>query len=197
MNMRNKLVALKSKLDNKKPEPAFHVNLVISSPVYIFDLTNELPDTKLYTDPVRTIPQNSKNLVSNGYQSPYFFPSNPNFYNYKDLLELVENKANLISDIKYKIQYYWYVIYEKQGKQKWHSHKDPERDSTKLSGVYYSKIDENSSPIVFRDGTDKNIKFYPKLHQLILFHSYIEHAVLENASNNSRVAFAFNFEYAP
>lgn len=185
---------LRKALQRTQNKPAFYISQEVKFPVFVFDLHNEVDNDKiLSTLTVDWDSSNRKELIIEGYQSPYFNRNSTSFYDYSDLIQVVENKVSIISRQKYKVDEYWYVIYKKNSRQNWHDHVPKvENPIIGLSGVYYAKIDDKSSPLVFLTTGNQLYKFYPKQQQLILFDSRLSHCVPENESDDIRVSFAFN-----
>lgn len=188
------LDSLRKSLVKTQSEPAFYISQEIKFPVFVFDLHDEVDNeqilSKMFIDWDNS---NRKDLVIDGYQSTYIKKDNERFYDYFDLIQTIENKANSVSTQKYKVNAYWYVVYKKNSRQNWHDHvTGAENGGIVLSAVYYAKVDDKSSPLVFLTTGNQLYKFQPKQQQLILFDSRLRHCVPENDSDDLRVSFAFN-----
>lgn len=99
----------------------------------------------------------------------------------------------------------WLNWYSKNDYQEYHNHSE-----NTYSAVYYSKVDENSSPLVFEnyiasfdmlppksivEYNERNYTIWKqpaKENSLIIFRSWLRHMVPLNTSNE-RVSIAFNF----
>lgn len=69
------------------------------------------------------------------------------------------------------------------------------RESHRISGVIYLKVPKNSGNFEFLSPVELNLVGYhfPKVKELILFPSYLMHAVAPNLSQEDRISIAFNF----
>lgn len=188
---------LKAALKKQEIEPAFYISQEVKFPVYVFDLKEEI-DNDSILDRVHYDWDNSnrQDIVINAYQSPYFPKTHIDYSKFQDLLNVVERKANFLDTHKHTVLEYWYVVYKKNSKQNWHDHVGNESKlSSKLSAVYYAKIDDKSAPLIFLNSGKSMYKFYPKQHQLLIFDSRLKHSVPHNESDDLRVSFAFNLCY--
>ena len=91
---------------------------------------------------------------------------------------------------------FWFNIAGPGESTGWHDHKE----RSKLSGVYYLHVPDNSGDIHFRKKIDDETfewKMKSKTGKLILFDSSIEHSVPENKSKEDRISIAFNLFSLP
>jgi len=163
--------------------------------------------------------KNSKNSFSkhghvNTYQSNHDLNKNPDFEKIYSFLEKNINlnlkkyffKEKNFSSIE--IKKLWFVISRYGSKMHKHSH------DGFLSGVFYTKISEDDNPGFIKfNNPQKNIKvlnindnkhyisedevitFKPHTKQLIVFNSYLEHWVVDNISNISRISLPWDGDY--
>ena len=154
----------------------------------------------------------------NTFQSEHDLNKKKEFYEINLLLEnFINNKiSNFYGSQLIKIKKMWFVITKKAGLIKKHSHLDSD-----LSAVLYLNVDEEN--INFNDGLkihnhSKFIKIYkfceennnfiisiikddnyilkPKVNDLIIFNSYLEHSVENNNSKTSnRISLPFDLEF--
>ena len=152
----------------------------------------------------------------NIYQSEHDLNKKKEFLQIKILLEnFINRKISNFYDLKLiKIKKMWFVVTQKAGIIKKHSHFDSD-----LSGVLYLKVDEenndqkNGLKIYNPSKYMRIFKYYnnnfitdiiendnyiykPKVNELIIFNSYIEHSV-ENFDTKitERISFPFDLEF--
>ena len=90
----------------------------------------------------------------------------------------------------------WVNVTSKGEFQNYHNHLsgDPTRFTT-YSGTIYIKTPKNSGNIVFtNEDLYNSIEIEPKEGTIILFPSYLRHAVTPNLSEKERVSMSFNIE---
>ncbi len=164
--------------------------------------------------------QNSKTNYSthghiNTYQSNHDLNKNSDFSNVKSFLEKNINKAtkkkifNKIKDIPdIKIKKMWFVLSRTGSKMNKHMHHGF------LSGVFYLKVSSSNKPGFIKfNNPQKNIKVYnldenteqtnqdeeisikPTNNELIIFNSYLEHWVVDNESEDTRISLPWDAEY--
>lgn len=109
------------------------------------------------------------------------------------------------SSAEYKCQHAWVNVAEEGNFQEYHSH-----DGSVFSAVYYSKVPEGSGSIIFEDPklpdmlpigkiSDRNHLSYHKVGYdveeglLLIFRSYLRHAVRAGTNKEPRISFALNF----
>ena len=109
----------------------------------------------------------------------------------------------------------WFNINERNDYNMWHIHAGNE---IVFSGAYYIKVDDpQSGPIVFRHPLTpylttwwkmkhigKRTKYnspvdeiYPKSNLLLIFPSWLQHTVLPNNTNSTRISMSFNVIFPP
>ena len=171
-------------------------------------------DKKLYT---------KNDYSSDGHHNIYQSDHNINLdLNFKELVSLLSNILNnkiliFFSNLNYlKITKMWFVITKKLGIIKKHNHL-----SSDLSGVLYLKINEysknnegalkifnfnkhldvytfNSIKNSFEKKyvcTDEFFYFNPKKNDLIIFNSFLEHAVNNSKKNEDRISIPFDAQF--
>lgn len=120
------------------------------------------------------------------------------------LLEIKENCQKFLTMIRHQvdsidIKQSWCNISNKDAFQHFHIHGD-----TDLSGVYYHQTTGNDGDIVFRNPSlvnrfhkltyniDNSVNYKPEVGKILLFPSFLEHAVFHNTSDNKRISISFN-----
>ena len=132
---------------------------------------------------------------------------------YPTIKKIILNKFNNLAkdtlgyENKFKLSTSWFTRLEKGGHADFHSHRN-----CFYSGIYYfgNSYPKNSGKLCFRSNiqhySDYHIKsnkkdllsatswsIRPERKKMILFPSYLEHAILEHKENNIRYSLAFNF----
>ena len=109
------------------------------------------------------------------------------------------------SEVKYSCQHAWANVSLERNFQEYHTH-----DGSVFSAVYYPKVPEGSGNIVFEDPrlpdmlpiakiSERNalsfekIGYEPEEGMLLIFRSYLRHAVKEGTNTEPRISFALNF----
>jgi Putative 2OG-Fe(II) oxygenase len=77
----------------------------------------------------------------------------------------------------------WAMIYKKGDSAVFHKHSDQT-----YAAVYYAKVEDNASPIIF----DNNLSVTPKLGTLVCFPGWLWHHVPEIIDDQERICMAFN-----
>lgn len=177
----------------KESQPKYFVGQKIQFPIYEFDLTGEVyPDKVLKNIEILTAGDNNKpDLVTNGYQSPYYDKNKINLFD--DLIDAVEKRTSIIGRRKFYVKNFWFVVLKSSGAQKLHSHSSTDEffhDSI-FSGVYYP-LGTNNTPLIFLN-ENKELIIEAKPNQFILFDGRLKHRVPEVLNSNNRVSVAFNF----
>lgn len=120
--------------------------------------------------------------------------------------EIKSHCANFLSNLRHQysnisIKESWLNISSKNNFQHYHLH-----DDNDLSGVYYYQTNGNDGDIVFSNPSlvnkyhkitsniDKTIKYKPEVGKIILFPSFLEHAVFHNTTDNQRISVTFNIK---
>ena len=108
-------------------------------------------------------------------------------------------EINVTADIKIKES--WLNVSKKNNFQHFHVHHGYD-----LSGVYYYQTTGNDGDIQFKHPSLTNrihsvtahlnttVKFTPEVGKLIIFPSFLEHAVFHNQSEDTRISISFNAE---
>ncbi len=132
-------------------------------------------------------------------------------HNFHNLIDKVSRHVNLFnkemgSEYNYSCQYSWFNIYEQGDYQEYHHH-----PNSTYSAVFFLKCDVNSSPLVFLNPIEPfdmhpiqkqtalnelnflTCKVFPVKNSLVIFRSYIKHAVPKQTSDEKRITVAFNF----
>lgn len=104
---------------------------------------------------------------------------------------------NLTTD--FEIKESWVNISKPMNFQHFHIH-----DTYDISGVYYYQTNCNDGEIVFNNPSlvnrfhkltsklDSSISYKPEIGKLIIFPSFLEHAVYHNTSKSERISISFN-----
>jgi uncharacterized protein (TIGR02466 family) len=106
---------------------------------------------------------------------------------------------------KYQCEEGWLNIYKENDFQEYHLHA-----GFQFSAVYYVKVPENSSQIIFESPnppdmmplpitlhshvTDQRVRYDPVPGQVIVFRSNLKHCVPSHQGTNERISLAFNFK---
>lgn len=136
----------------------------------------------------------------NLYQLPAFQP----------LIDCFKAGAKRVLDFQ-KLEYEDFVITDSWANinPKGHSHKVHTHPNNYLSGVYYVNAPEGSGDIEFLDPRQQALvlqpkavestpfntwkhRITPKEGQLLIFHSWFQHQVQENLSDQERISISFN-----
>jgi len=131
---------------------------------------------------------------------------------FENIINIVTNKVNFLAENlgvnteenKFKCKEGWLNIYKSNQFQEFHYHA-----GFKFSAVYYVKVPNNSSGIVFESPlgpdmnplpttrysniTDKQARYSVCEGQLLVFRSYLRHCVPPHTIEEERVSIAFNF----
>lgn len=129
-----------------------------------------------------------------------------NLVNFKSELDFhIRNYLNSInypSPVNYKIYLSWMTRMDKNEYAHIHHHGNAD-----LSGVYYFKSNGQDGSLFFESPvkvatTSKcfghltsRIIYPPEVGRLILFPGWLEHGVLTNTTNNTRVSISFNIKF--
>lgn len=175
---------------NNPAAPRFIIEQLVEFPVYVFNISDMIDNQEIVSKTTCDFKNsNRKDIIINGYQSDYFFTKeNDTFAN---LIQIVEDKANSLHDIKYFVDHFWYVIYKKGSSQRMHKHV---AYNIFLAGAYYPEIYPTSSPLLFLNGRASTIKYQPKQGDLVLFDNRLQHCVPDNSDDKPRIVFSFNFK---
>ncbi len=121
------------------------------------------------------------------------------------LLSEIKNHCNeFLKNIKHEgivtnVRESWCNISNKHSFQHFHIHGDSD-----LSGVYYHQTTKGDGDIVFRNPSlvnrfhkltyniDNSITYKPEVGKLIIFPSFLEHAVFHNTLDSKRISISFN-----
>jgi hypothetical protein len=98
------------------------------------------------------------------------------------LLRVEKELKNIYPD--YHIHRFWFNINGPGHSNEWHNH-----GSKEIVGVAYIQTDELSGDIEFKDSNTIS----PKVGDLLIFPSELDHRVSVSQSNNFRISIAFNF----
>jgi len=120
------------------------------------------------------------------------------------LSEIKENCQNFLETMNHQvdsvdIEQSWCNISNRDSFQHFHIH-----GAMDLSGVYYHQTTSNDGDIVFRNPSlvnrfhkltyniNNSVNYKPEVGKIILFPSFLEHAVFHNTSDDKRISISFN-----
>jgi uncharacterized protein (TIGR02466 family) len=120
------------------------------------------------------------------------------------LLEVKEHCQNFLTAMQHQvdsidIKQSWCNISNRNSFQHFHVHGDMD-----LSGVYYHQTTSHDGDIVFRNPSLVNrfhkltynlhnsVNYKPEVGKILLFPSFLEHAVFHNNSDDKRISISFN-----
>lgn len=167
--------------------PKYFVSQTIRLPIYVFDIGDQIDANivkNICLESRKNYLTGRPDLVSQGWQSKYFKRTEGNLNN---LIETVEEKVNITAGNVYKVDSYWFVVYNKLGSQKWHDHGESD-----ISAVYYPEVGLEPSPIIFKNEPNNDLEIPVSNNKLIIFPSKLQHSVPVNDNNDLRIAIAFN-----
>ena len=186
------------------PVPVFEQKLVnfeslnLELENYIFELKKKNPDGQ-------------KRSNAGGWHSPFFNINESEVIkkfisSFKDSLPVImsDHMGWQISKEKIKILEMWSIINSKNTFNVQHNH-----PNSLLSAAYYVKAKKNSGQIKFFDPKEMKVMYHPSISKfneisaevvkiepeegkLLLFPSYLYHAVDENLSDEDRIVISFN-----
>ncbi len=143
--------------------------------------------------------------------------SNPWHCNVKTSFRYDDNKVNVLdkmlllrnyirehvekfigNDLKFSIKESWLNVTDSKGYQDFHIH------TNTISGCFYHRVPKDSGDLILRsDSTGLKLwkpyqyqdsSITPEDSSLILFPSFLEHAVRPNLSDKARISLAFNLD---
>ncbi len=103
------------------------------------------------------------------------------------------------SHLNIRVRESWCNLGGENSFQHYHLHGDSD-----ISGVYYHQTSGNDGDIVFRNPSlvnrfhkltyniDNSVNYKPEVGKIILFPSFLEHAVYSNHTTNRRISVSFN-----
>ena len=145
---------LHEKIVTSKPEfETFLAETKISSPIYIFDIKDEIDSTDIVEKVYRykeLFPESNKTYVK-AWHSGFYTHRKTDYFD--ELIKVVEQKVSYLMHLrsphsKAEVAQSWSIIYRKGDKTDWHNHFEPS-----YSAVYYAQVEENPSPLVFSTKT--------------------------------------------
>ena len=180
---------LQKKIQENKPQfIGIPIETKVSTNIFTFDLSSSIDSTQVSKNVLEyknKYPESNSTYV-NAWHSFFYTHKNTNLFD--DLITIVENKVSIIlqnrsKKAKAKVAQSWVIIYNKGGYTKPHIHFD-----TTYTAVYYAKVEENPSPLLFTP----TIKIFPKESMLVCFPGYLEHSVPKMENDGERIVVAFN-----
>lgn len=178
------------------------------TPIY-FNLLDEIEIKELQEEINSAILSYQSQDLSNPWgdtvKTSFKYNTDVNFLSYTPKLKEKIDKScrDFLNSIsikkKYNIIESWFNISNKNDYQHFHIH-----DNFDFSGVYYHKTNGNDGNIVFNNPSlaarshqltskiGSQAYFTPKEGGIIIFPSFLEHAVYQNTTDNERISIAFN-----
>ena len=103
------------------------------------------------------------------------------------------------TNLQINVRESWCNLGREKSFQHYHLHGDSD-----ISGVYYHRTTGNDGDIVFRNPSlinrfhkltyniDNSVNYKPEVGKILLFPSFLEHAVYSNNTNQTRISVSFN-----
>jgi uncharacterized protein (TIGR02466 family) len=180
------------------------------TPVY-FHIFEDSDLFDIQTEIDQVLPLFETNLKSpwdDSVLSSFDYKQESNFLKYTPILKnkIIEHIVNFINkdvSIKFVLNQSWINVCKKYGYQNYHSH------DSDISGVYYYNTNGNDGDIKFKTESKSyqdskllsildiptSIVYTPCVGKLILFPSFLQHAVLMNNTDNDRISISFNINF--
>ncbi len=204
-------------MNNDREEHEIKIVPLLAEPFCIVNDVLEEDERKTLIDKVRVFSKNwegdgSKAWIS-GEKSPNnSFGLNKEFFSVDEFRHLAKISENFVNEInqslnssidKWTIAEGWYNLYTKHNYQEYHVH-----PSFGWSAIYFCKIPEGSSPIIFTDFNKQYISYtsgcvdtfknvidmkFPE-NSMVLFRSNIPHKVPFGNNDEERITLSFNFK---
>jgi uncharacterized protein (TIGR02466 family) len=185
------------------------VELWFPTPIYYYQFTDNILKT-IQDEIVRYVPDLEDTLTSpwdDSVLTTFKYVDNINFLDNAPILkeQITQHVQKFVnSNINFDITDSWLNVCKQYGYQNYHSH--PLSD---VSGTYYFQITGNDGNIKFKPesisyqssklldvlNVSKNATYMPKIGQLLLFPSFLEHAVLMNNTEDDRISISFNIHF--
>ena len=190
------------KLQNKlELSPMTYVTQKIELPIYSFNVKNliDSDDIKNKCLSLKTNDLGNQRIVKNGWQSPYYPYNSKEFNLFNNLINVIEDKANSITNFQKKlfVSEIWFVLYGAETSHTIHNHVDlADKSRYILSGVYYPTASKFAAPLIFcdKDESSEETKISISQNDLLLFSSSLYHYVPKDIDKNLRIATSFNLE---
>jgi uncharacterized protein (TIGR02466 family) len=176
------------------------------TPIYFTILENIIEIDLEFEHYLKTLDKNSlTNPWDDTVKTNFFYgPANNSLDNFPVLTsKIIENVNVFLNNLGVngspKIIESWINLSDKFGYQNYHIH-----DGYALSGVYYYQTNGNDGDLVFSNPSlvnkfhpitsriDHKIIYKPEKGKLIIFPSFLEHAVLYNSTESIRISLSFN-----
>ena len=125
----------------------------------------------------------------------------PRSKSFEALINIIKDKFYIKYNKGLDLKNYWAQVHSQNESTNMHDHVDcfDIKNSPDLSGVYYIQVPKDSGDIVFQWPINKYNQykrwwFKPKMGDLLLFPSTLDHFVTKNTALQKRIAISFNFK---
>lgn len=176
----------------------FQEIILFAYPLYVFEnvaLSNKQEQLELFYNLKKEHPVAIERSNQGGWQSFWNMHGNPMM---NSLVFLIESACKEVFGVSCKIEDAWVNISGKNHFNAIHNHGGgPAGPFPKhISGVYYYKVPNNDSPLIFHQPSDFNNvqRHVPHEDQLIIFDPCLYHSVHPNNTDQDRISIAFNAE---
>jgi len=185
------------------------VELWFPTPIYYYQFTDSTLSV-IQSEIIDCIP-NFEDTLTNPWDdsvlTSFKYNSTDNFLDSSPILKehIIQHVQNFInSNIDFEITDSWLNVCKQYGYQNYHSH--PLSD---ISGTYYVQTNSNDGNIKFKPesisyqssklldvlNVSRNATYVPKIGQLLLFPSFLQHTVLMNNTEDDRISISFNVHF--
>ena len=120
---------------------------------------------------------------------------------FEELINIIKDKFYIRYNQVIELTDYWAQVHSQNESTNMHDHVNcfDIKNSPDLSGVYYLEVPKDSGDIVFQWPINKYNQYRrwwvkPKVGDLLLFPSTLDHFVTKNISLEKRIAVSFNFK---
>ena len=161
----------------------------ILDPVLNISLDNVNLTSELAESILQLVPVVNSNRASNqgGWQGELHYRRREEHQWIAPLMQTIESKVQTYKP-NVRLHRIWFNVNSPGHSNRWHKHSRDE-----LVTVTYVKTNPNSGAIEFRQD-DYTYAYTPNPGEILVFPGAIEHRVLENISNESRISIACNFK---
>ena len=173
-----------------------------SLPIWVFDLSTEI-NSDFIADLVLSYKQNSNDRkyweassVLSSWSSDPLSSENNTLPELNNFLKIINSKLKIVHEQNYnysktyknyKLDHYWFVVYESNDYGKLHNHGIAE-----MSAVYYARTPDNFAVLSFTDN-DKTLDIPVKEGILVVFPGETYHSVPATVHDRERIVVSMNF----